>query len=101
MTLPVPRDVPYRKLLELSRQMLAAGNAQEWDRLLDLEKQRQCLFAALSADPAGDGDVRAEELADVLREIQRTDRALIEKVGTWLEHAKILLRIPPGPGGDA
>ncbi len=88
--MPPPLEIQYGRILEVSQKMLAAGEAQEWDSLLELEKQRQNLFALLPSDnrnlPGG--------LADTLREIQRSDRMLMEKVENWLQHARILLRMP-------
>lgn len=89
--MPLPLEIQYGRILEVSQQMLAAGQAQEWDSLLELEKQRQSLFALL---PTETGSL-PDGLADTLREIQRSDRMLMEKVENWLQHAKILLRMPP------
>ena len=94
--MPEQLDIQYGKILELSHRMLAAGEAQEWDSLLELEIQRQNLFATLPTDtkrlPAS--------LAETLREIQRSDKILMEKVENWLQHARILLRIPPESSGS-
>ena len=86
-------NLQYQMILDISRQMQQAGEAQEWDLLLELEKQRQDKFAALPNNVAGKGNSGA--IVEILKEIQECDRALMEKVESWLQHARILLRMPP------
>jgi len=85
-------NLQYQKILDISRQMQQAGEAQEWDLLLDLEKHRQAQFAALPNNLAGSN---SGAIVQTLKEIQECDRALMEKVESWLQHARILLRMPP------
>jgi len=85
----------YQRILDISRQMQRAGEAQEWDQLLDLEKQRQALFAALPNNVVGGS---TGTIVDALKEIQKCDSALMEKVENWLQDARILLRMPSEAG---
>ena len=86
-------DAQYREILTLSRQMLEAGKAQEWDSLLALEKKRQDLFSTL---PAVSRTPHQMGLSNTLREILSCDGELMDKVEHWLQHARILLRMPSG-----
>ena len=81
----------YQRILELSERMLAAGMAQEWAELIRLEEQRQVL---LQATPSITSDTPKAPLAELIGKIQDCDNILREKVGTWLKHARILLRLP-------
>ena len=89
-----PLESRYQQILELSQQMLCAGEAQEWDSLLDLERQRRQLFASL---PSLQQDTSQDNVVDLIHKIQGSDQALLEKVECWLQHARILLRMPPKP----
>lgn len=79
----------YRQLLDLSQRMLAAGMAQNWDELVALEQQRRVLLG--KAPIVAQTDLR-QPLIDCIREIQRCDTQLREKVDAWMTHARILLR---------
>ena len=84
--------VQYQAILNVSRMMLEAGRAQEWESLLALEEQRRSMLAEVSTV----GAQGARETADALKEILTCDKELIEKVDHWLQHARVLLRMPPG-----
>lgn len=89
-------NLKYQKILDISRRMQQAGEAQQWDLLLDLEKQRQGLFSDLPDNIVGRiSGGGSDSLVETLKEIQECDKALMDKVGNWLQHARILLRIPP------
>jgi hypothetical protein len=76
----------YEQILALSKQMLAAGMAQAWDDLIALEDQRRTLFSQVETQ------VLRPEDSVLIREIQKCDAELIQKVGAWMTHARILLR---------
>ncbi len=80
----------YRQVLELSQQMLDAASTEQWDRLIDLEKARNTL---LQSTPHSEHGEDWKPAAALIREIQDVDAQAKEIVSTWLEHAKILLRI--------
>lgn len=85
-------SIQYQAILDISRLMLEAGRAQEWESLLELEEQRRSMLAKVST-VGGQG---ARETVDTLKEILTCDKELIEKVDHWLQHARVLLRMPPG-----
>lgn len=91
--MPDHLDARYQKVLELSRQMLEAGKEQDWDLVLALESQRQSLFTILLS---GKGNRLQVDLADTLTEILSCDTELMDRVDHWLQHARILLRMPAG-----
>jgi hypothetical protein len=78
----------YEQILDISRQMLAAGLAQAWDDLIALEDRRRMLFAQ------AEKPVPRPDDAQFIREIQKCDAELTQKVDAWMTHARILLREP-------
>lgn len=76
----------FRRVLQLSKQMLEAGRNQEWERLITLEGERQQLLPKIPIAPT---DIH---LVPLLQEIQRCDEELREKLEAWMKHARILLR---------
>jgi len=80
----------YRNILDLSQRMLVAGKKQEWDDLIQLERQR----AALQTETPGPVPPNAANtVVELIHQIQQCDAELKEKVGTWMKHARILLRM--------
>ena len=80
----------YRSFLDLSQRMLVAGKNQEWDELIQLERQR----AALQTETPGPVPPNAANtVVELIHQIQQCDAELKEKVGTWMKHARILLRM--------
>jgi hypothetical protein len=76
----------------LTRAMVAAGEAQEWERLAGLEQQRRPLLSALFSrrgdcdlNPSRSADDR-QRLAEGVRQILEMDRRLIEQ-GETLKRA--------------
>jgi len=82
----------YRRILEISQRMLAAGMAQEWEQLLALEEQRQELLQSI---PSGMEGTPVATLVELIHQIQDCDNVLREKLEAWLSHARVLLRLPP------
>jgi hypothetical protein len=82
----MPSISRYQSILAISRQMLAAGMSQDWDLLVDLEKQRQQLLSKTDGMPATQSD------ASLILEIQQCDSQLREKVEAWMSHVSIFLK---------
>jgi hypothetical protein len=86
----------YLAALDLTRQMLSAASAQDWETLTGLERQRAGMIAAIqpistslsSLDPA-----LARRIAGVITEIEHENAAIVEQVQVWQKHARILLRL--------
>lgn len=68
--------------------MLAAGLAQAWDDLIALEDRRRMLLAQ------AEKPVPRPDDAQFIREIQKCDAELTQKVDAWMSHARVLLREP-------
>jgi isocitrate dehydrogenase kinase/phosphatase len=83
-------DAHYRQLLDLSQRMLAAGMAQHWDELVQLEQQRRAL---LDKSPALTKADMRQPLIELIRQIQTCDAELREKIDSWMNDARILLRL--------
>lgn len=82
----------YQQVLELSREMLAAGRLQDWDHLADLEARRSAL---LKESPDAPPPPSADEIISLIREIQACDAELKETLTTTQAQIRTLLRIPP------
>lgn len=80
----------YQLLLDLSRRMLAAGTAQQWDDLVSLEEHRRLL---LNKTPEIGPDDSPQPVIGLIREIQDCDAQLREKIDSWMADARILLRL--------
>lgn len=87
-------EAHYRQVLQISQEMLTAGKAEEWDRLISLEEVRSSLLQQ-SLTPALAKGKSNQSAAEIILQIQAIDAELQEIVATWLEHARILLRIKP------
>lgn len=70
--------------------MLAAGKNQAWDDLVQLERQRTAL---LTETPVPASPNAADAVVELIHQIQQCDAELKEKVGIWMKHARILLRM--------
>lgn len=83
---------PYADILALSQRMLLACRAQAWDELTRLEHQRAALFGTdRPSMPPG----QMATVAAAIRQILASDEEITERVSTWMEHTRILLRMPP------
>lgn len=80
----------YQHLLDLSQGMLKAGNAQDWDQLIELEQQRK---AALNLPPPAINQDGTGPSIALIHQIQACDRELLEKLEAWMDHARVLLRL--------
>jgi hypothetical protein len=86
----------YLAALELTHQMLAAANAQEWDTLTRLEAERCTVVAAIatstrplpSLEPA-----LSHRIAEHIAQIERESGEIVEQVQAWQKHVRILLRL--------
>ncbi len=89
----------YLAALELTRQMLNATTAQNWDVLTQLEAQRRALLAStpplasLSLTPT-----QAGRLADIITAMKGDNDEILEYAQVCQEHTRILLRLDnPAP----
>ena len=80
----------YRSFLNLSQRMLVAGKKQEWDELIQLERQRAVLQTEI---PRPVPPNATNTVVELIHQIQQCDAELQEKVGIWMKHARILLRM--------
>lgn len=85
----------FEAMLQLSRQMVDAASANDWDRLLALEKAEAELRETLrSGAPAGDSTLSTEErerIGGLIREIQADHAKVHDIVGPWLSSVRQLL----------
>ena len=89
----------YASALELTRQMLSAARAQDWDALTRIERQRAQLVeeaAGAAANAASAANLSAAEkgrIAAIIGDIEADNAEILERVQSWREDAKILLRV--------
>lgn len=76
----------YDQILLLSKEMLAAGMAQDWDSLIDIEKRRRGLLDLTV------GQKINRESIPLIAQIQQCDTELREKVEAWMAHASTFLK---------
>lgn len=84
----------YRAVLQTTNRMLTAVNAQDWDALAVLERQRAGLVAALKpiARPGLEPGL-ARRIAGIIGKIEDEDREILEHVTTWQKQVRTLLRL--------
>lgn len=87
--------VGFERMLDLSAQMLDAATANDWERLLALEKDEADLRESLRAKAGSDdAKISAEErdrLAGLISEIQANHAKLHEIVGPLLSSVRQLI----------
>jgi hypothetical protein len=86
----------YLSALQLTHQMWAAAENQEWATLTALERQRAAMIASIPPiariTPALDSSV-AQRIAGIITEMERENADILEQAQVWQEHARILLRL--------
>lgn len=88
----------YTKLLALTKQMLELAKHQEWECLALLEAERASLLAGISTKHEAQASAETDAIANLIREIQDCDKAILDYVVPWQEHAATLLsRLDPTP----
>lgn len=86
----------YSKLLEISLHMVELAKHQEWEALTAAESERNSLLAKVPPKPADMSLSDINAMAKAIREIQDCDRAILDYVTPWREHAETLLsRLDP------
>lgn len=86
----------YEALLRISLKMKACACEQAWDELAQLETQRANLITSLPARPNSIPTVEQQSIANIIRQIQACDQAVLEYVTPWREQAgKLLERLEP------
>ena len=83
----------YEKALALTRGMLEAAQKNEWDRLMELERERATLvdrLRDLDRDPSQDTRER-ERKRDLLREIMQSDEQIEILTRDWMRELREVL----------
>ena len=83
----------YEKALALTRGMLEAAQKNEWDRLMELERERATLvdrLRDLDRDPSPDTRER-EHKRDLLREIMQSDEQIEILTRDWMRELREVL----------
>jgi flagellar protein FliT len=83
----------YEKALALTRAMLEAAQKSDWDRLVQVERERTVVINELrdlDRDPARDAADR-ERKTELLREIMRLDQQIEILTQDWMRELRDVL----------
>lgn len=85
----------YPAVLDLTRRMQRAANAQDWDELVHIEAERRSMLAQMASEPGTPrtDPVSPQQARVVIGEIERLDREIIEQVESWRNDVAALLGI--------
>lgn len=83
----------YLAALELTHQMLATAIAQDWDTLTRIEKQRAGIIEDVVRTKAALSPSEKASIARIITEMERESADIVERVQSWQNDAKILLRL--------
>lgn len=83
----------YLATLDLTRQMLTAASAQDWNTLSELEGKRAAIVAAIPLVTPSLEPAVTRRIAGMITEIEHESADILEQVQTWQKHARILLRL--------
>lgn len=85
----------FEAMLQLSQQMVDAAIANDWDRLVALEKAEAELRASLQSSPHASNDTIPsqdhERIAALIRTIQANHAKVHDNVAPWLDSVRHLL----------
>lgn len=81
----------YTKLLMLSKQMLELAKHQQWESLATMESERAALLSTIPSKYAALAATEISAIGACIRQIQECDRAILDYVTPWREHAEKLL----------
>lgn len=86
----------YEEMLSLSQQMAQAAEANEWDRLIELERgvasiRQQLEIVDPVAQPAALSPSDQSLKRTLIQEILRLDRVVRTHTEAWMDSAKIML----------
>lgn len=86
----------YRAMREISSQMLAAAQANDWQELAALERKMSSQREALRVlGVAGLSPTDRGKASELIREILEEDLRIREIVEPWLDSLRTLLERPP------
>jgi len=80
----------YRKLLDLSRHLLEAAQAGEWDRAVTLEQERTVAIQSIGALPVL-VDPEKQEIARLIEEILQCDAQSAPLIQTEMAELRSML----------
>lgn len=85
----------FEAMLQLSKQMVVAAIANDWDRLVDLEKAEAELCASVRSSPQASIDANStehrERITAIIRTIQANHAKVHDSVAPWLDSVRQLL----------
>lgn len=85
-------DVPsmYKKMLNVSHQMLSAADDEDWDKLIVLEQERAGIVEMLQATPnlIPDSQQEKDVLIGLIKEIQLCDDRVRPMILGWMAELK-------------
>ena len=86
-------ETDYKEALELTHQMLASAKAQDWDTLNRTGARRAAIVEKAVQHRGLLPAPEQQRIAAIIVEIEQESAEIIERVQSWQEHVKILLRM--------
>jgi flagellar protein FliT len=76
----------YKKMLNVSHDMLLAADSEEWDKLIVLEQERSSIVETLQMTPnlVPDNQQERDLLIELIREIQVCDEKVRPMIVSWM-----------------
>lgn len=88
----------FEALLDISQQMVEQARQQSWEVLAQLETQRAALIDQLPHDFSTSSTTEQAAIAGAIHQIEDCNKAVLEYVMPWREHAEALLvHLKPAP----
>jgi hypothetical protein len=83
----------YEDALELTERMLACARSAQWDRLVELEKERGLLIEAIGRRPPepGRGDAAREDKRRILQRMIACDQEIAMLTQDWMGELRQIL----------
>jgi flagellar protein FliT len=80
----------YKRMLNVSQEMLVAADGEEWDRLITLEQERSSIVETLQMVPNLIPDDQKDRalLIELIREIQLCDEKVRPMIVSWMAELK-------------
>ena len=88
----------YLEALELTHQMLETARNLDWEALTRIEKERAKIVEDAVGSETPMSAAEKNSVAKIITEMEHESTEIMERVQTWQDHARILLRMKEKPG---
>ena len=88
----------YLEALDLTHRMLEATRNQDWESLTRIERQRAGIIEAIARVDTPFSASEKASVARMITEMEHENAEILERVQSWQNDVKILLRMKEQPG---